>query len=101
MNWLRQKIPTKSSYIEKRGLRENGQMGYLFHITGISYLNFFKDILPYLVIKKERLKLVIKWTEMRLKQGNNEPANSEKFLTIVKTIRHLNSSKLRAYKEVQ
>src|SRR3990167_8594971 len=103
MSWLKERIKTPSSYIEKRKAQpmKNRQEGYLFHMVGIGYLLFFQSILPFLVIKKKRMELIIKWIEIRMSQGNNEVANLPKQFKIVQQVRLLNSSKLRKYKDIE
>lgn len=76
------------------------QAVYAFKVLGLGWLPFFQALEPYLVIKRDRMALVIEWTELRRAQTRTEPL-LPRHLVIVDTIRRLNTKSWTLLREQQ
>lgn len=90
MDWLADRIPPPSARIVlQRTQTLTRAAAYVFELIGFGWLPLFKALLPYLVIKRDRMALLIEWAEHRLAQNRLEPL-TERHLAIVAMIRELN-----------
>jgi hypothetical protein len=83
MDWAKQKIPTPGTFLDSRPTvdmpQRNGAMipGIArkmnqFRITGLTYYPLFKALLPYLVIKKPQMEILLEWIALRLSKRLKE-----------------------------
>jgi hypothetical protein len=91
MDWLMSTLSGPSIYTTVSRKPKPGRLALLlYHIEGLTYLPLYEALLPYLVIKRERMELMIEWCEIRLGQTKTDPY-TERQQFITQRIRLLNT----------
>ena len=91
MDWLYSVMNGPSTMVQRTHHvnRPDRAMAYTFRMQGLGNLPTYRTLLPLLIIKKERLALMIEFCRIRLTQNRMEPLN-ERQLEIISAIRNLN-----------
>lgn len=93
MDWLEQKLNFPNVYIAKQKTRAGTPM-YIFNIRGMSFYKFFRELEPYLIIKRRRMRVMLLWIESRFKASSYEGYSTYQ-MELIRAIRWLNVKPLR------
>jgi len=95
MDWLSRVLNGPSTYIA-RSKTSAGVPMHQYTVQGLSNLPLYEALLPYLVIKRPQMELVIEFSRLRLEQGWTDPLN-ERQLKLISDIRALNIKPLHRW----
>lgn len=87
IDWFKVKVPPPGTYTETR--HTGGHAYYIYNIKGMSFLPFYLKLEPLLVIKRDRMKVMLAWIESRLKSSTYE-GYSDYEMKLIEGIRWLN-----------
>lgn len=91
MEWLKATMSGPSTMVNRthHANRPDRATVYTFRMQGLGNLPTYEALRPLLIIKQERMTLMIEFCRLRLGQDRTEPLN-ERQLEIISTIRALN-----------
>lgn len=90
MDWLRAAIPNRGAHIRTQTMNGMWRPLYQFVIIGLAWGPLHEALLPYLVVKRPQMELVLEFCRLRLAQHNHDPL-TDRHLQIVAAIRALNT----------
>lgn len=89
LDWLEGTVQGPSVFTEHRQVGPQRVPCYMFHVSGIGWVEMFERLLPYMVIKHEQMAALAEFSRIRLGQDRMAEL-SERQLWLVSRVRALN-----------